>query len=1211
MASTTIVYNEAQLAAWDGVSNLQVNASFTISTATASSFPLRITASSNIAIQSDPSSSINYVISIHTSSTTSWSGLFSIRTTRIVSIFNLSFECVSANLIQGNSLIVAWAASSGYNPNVSFSQCSVVVNNDPINITYPPQKWGGFVGNLDTQLVGSVISFFNCTYSGFSTGDSGCLVSQGYTGGGTTYSCTITVSQCFIEMIMPTGLSTNRIAGIMGSQSRLHHVSISDTIVNIHNIGNLSSNDQIGGFIGNAADGYNITNSYVVVTAISGSCIIDFICINYNGIRASTVSNCYFVSVIQNFTFYNLQGNGSLTTLLNCAFQNGTMNIGVNPASSNNIYTYTSTTNTASQPFTSWSHSVWSNLNTSTPPILSVFTISPFGGYTTASSIPVLTSVVVSGLSPSNGAIGGGTSIDITGSGFTSNITSILFGSVVATSYTFNNQNSITVVSPASTSAGSVDVVISIDTVPSNATSYYYGNPVLSSLSPPNGSLHGGTTVTIRGSGFTVSSLSTVTILFGNTPVTSYAFLDDTTMTVTSPASTSAGSVDVTVSIDGVVSNAVSFSYGSMITSISPSYGSINGGTSVTISGNGFTSNITSILFGSSPATDVVFINDTTLTAVSPSASTGSVDVTVNIGGVLSNAVGYYYGTPVITSISPTNGSVGGGTAVTLRGSGFIRSSASTLRIFFGNTSVSSYTLVNDTTITTTTPVASTSGSVDVTVSIDDAISNAVTYYYGNPTINSLSPTNGSIGGGTSVTISGTGFTSDITNLLFGSLPATNIVIVNATTITAVSPSASATGSVNVTVSISGAISNVVTYYYGNPTISSISPTNGSIGGGTSVTIRGTGFTSNITSLLFGIISATNIVFVNTTTITARSPAASISGSVDVTLSINGAMSNAVTYYYGNPTISSLSPTNGSIGGGTSVTITGTGFTSTDTSVLFGSTSATNVVFINTTTLTAVSPSASASGSVDVTVVINGSISNAVGYYYGNPVITNLSPSSGSIGMPITIGGSGFTLSSGSTIIVLFGNTPATDVVVNNNNSISAKIPEVSTVEIVYVTVSIDGSISNAVAFDFVIPCLCRGMKIDTPHGPQPIESLKEGDLVLVPPFRYRTVPIRRIFSSTYVGTLRTVPLHIPYSFFEENIPNKDILISPNHLLFYNSQWRLPIQIEGLKQETDLLGKKFEYYHIQLPNYCEDKLWCHNLPVDSWHGKNPLEYEQS
>jgi len=1001
----------------------------------------------------------------------------------------------------------------------------------------------------------------------------------------------------------------------MGSQSRLHTVSISDTIVNIHNVGNLLTNSRIGGFVGTSADGFTISNSYVIVTATSGGCIIDFICSENYRSKVSTVSNCYFVSTttINNFTFYNLQG-GSLTTLTNCAFQNGTRNTGVNSASSNNIYTYTSTTNTASQPFTSWSSSVWSNLNTSTPPILSVFTIPPFGGYTTASSIPVLTSIVVSSISPSNGAIGGGTSIDITGSGFTSNITSILFGSVAASSYTFNNQNSITVVSPASTSAGSVDVVISIDANPSNATSYYYGNPVISTLSPPNGSLLGGTNVTIRGSGFTPSSISTITILFGNIPATSYTFLDDTTMTAISPASTISGSVNVTVSIDGVVSNAVSFSYGSVLTSISPSYGSVSGGTSVTISGNGFTSNITSILFGSSPATDVVFLNTTTLTAVSPSAvSTGSVDVTVNIGGVLSNAVGYYYGTPVITSISPTNGSVGGGTAVTIRGTGFIRSSASTLRIFFGNTSVSSYTLVNDTTITTISP-ASTTGSVDVTVSIDGAISNAVSYYYGNPTLTSLSPTNGAVSGGTSVTISGTGFTSDITSVLFGSLSATNIVYINATTITVVSPSASATGSVNVTVSISGAISNVVTYYYGNPTLTSISPTNGSIGGGTSVTIRGTGFTSNITSLLFGIISATNIVFVNTTTITARSPAASISGSVNVTLSINGAISNAVTYYYGNPTLTSLSPTNGVVSGGTSVTISGTGFTSNTTNVLFGSLSATNVVYINATTITVTSPSASASGSVDVTVNINGAVSNAIGYYYGNPVITGISPSSGSVGIPVTIGGSGFTLSSASTIIVLFGNTPATNVMVDNNNSISATIPSVPMMDTVDVTVSIDGSISNAVAFNFIIPCLCRGMKIDTPLGPQPIESLKEGDFVLVPPFHDRMVPIRRIFGSTYTGTMHTIPVRIPSSFFEKNIPSEDILISPNHMIFYDSRWMLPIQITGLEQETDLLGKKFEYYHIQLPNYCEDKLWCHNLPVDSWdyreNPKDPLEHEQ-
>jgi len=140
-------------------------------------------------------------------------------------------------------------------------------------------------------------------------------------------------------------------------------------------------------------------------------------------------------------------------------------------------------------------------------------------------------------------------------------------------------------------------------------------------------------------------------------------------------------------------------------------------------------------------------------------------------------------------------------------------------------------------------------------------------------------------------------------------------------------------------------------------------------------------------------------------------------------------------------------------------------------------------------------------------------------------------------------------------------------------------------------------------------------MKILTPNGPVPVESLKVNDLVQVPPFqRGRTAPIQRIFCSTYVGTQENLPVRIPQHFFEHNIPNEDILLSPHHAVFYNGEWRLSMEIDGLDKEESYLGKEFEYYHVELPDYGTDKMWCQNLPVDSWEytpTKDPLEQEKA
>jgi len=393
--ATTIVSNETQLAAWNGTSNLQINASFSITTATAASFPLAITAPFGITIQSNPSASTIYVISIDTSSSTTWNGLFSINTTNTVSISNLSFNCVSASLTEYNSLVLLASVTATYNPNVSFSQCSVIVGSDIAKITYASDKWGGFVGNLDSNLTGSTISFTDCTYQGYLANESGALISQGYSGGGTTYSCTITISQCFVKIIMPTGFTPgNSSAGLMGTQSRLHTISISYTIVNLNDLSTVDSGADFGGFLSGTSDGFTIANSYVIVTSATGNCYLEFICIGNNASLPSTVSNCYFVnqaSGTNSFKLYNYRGgSGANMTLTNCAFQSGTTANSVNGASSNNVYSYTYTTNTASAPFTSWSGSIWSNLNTTTPPILTAFTTTPFINYTTSISTPLL-----------------------------------------------------------------------------------------------------------------------------------------------------------------------------------------------------------------------------------------------------------------------------------------------------------------------------------------------------------------------------------------------------------------------------------------------------------------------------------------------------------------------------------------------------------------------------------------------------------------------------------------------------------------------------------------------------------------------------------------------------------------------------------------------------------------------------------------------------
>src|SRR6185437_6965545 len=61
------------------------------------------------------------------------------------------------------------------------------------------------------------------------------------------------------------------------------------------------------------------------------------------------------------------------------------------------------------------------------------------------------------------------------------------------------------------------------------------------------------------------------------------------------------------------------------ISTVTPNFGTIDGGTSVTIKGTGFTS-VTGVTFGGLAATGVTIVDPTTITAVTPAHAQGAVD---------------------------------------------------------------------------------------------------------------------------------------------------------------------------------------------------------------------------------------------------------------------------------------------------------------------------------------------------------------------------------------------------------------------------------------------------------------------------------------------------------------------------------------------------------------------------------------------------------
>ena len=393
-------------------------------------------------------------------------------------------------------------------------------------------------------------------------------------------------------------------------------------------------------------------------------------------------------------------------------------------------------------------------------------------------------------------------------------------------------------------------------------------------------------------------------------------------------------------------------------------FGSGTTGNTFTAAGSGFTSRLINI-YGS-------IAEDKIATTTGSYNATGTVTSSVWIMQMATfRPSGPTSPAPTVTGISPASGTTAGGTTVTITGTGF--QSGATVK--FGSASATNVVVGGSTSLTATTP-ANAASTVNVVVTNTDTQSGtlAAAYTYTNsaPTVTGISPNSGTTAGGTSVTITGTGFLSGA-SVTIGGAAATNIVVVGPTSITAKTP-AHAAGATDVVVTNtdtqSGTLSNSFTFNVPNPapTVTGISPTSGTTAGGTAVSITGTGFLSGATVSVGGT-AATNVVVVGSTSITATTPAHA-AGAVNVVVTNTdaqaGTLTNGYTYTNPAPTVTGISPNSGTTAGGTSVTITGTGFLS-GASVTIGGAAATNIVVASSTSISARTP-AHAAGVVDVVV---------------------------------------------------------------------------------------------------------------------------------------------------------------------------------------------------------------------------------------------------
>lgn len=258
------------------------------------------------------------------------------------------------------------------------------------------------------------------------------------------------------------------------------------------------------------------------------------------------------------------------------------------------------------------------------------------GAYSPATeAFPGVTSV-----HPAFGALGGGTTVRITGENLGS-ATAVKFGTNSATSFKVNSETSIEAQAPAA--EGTADVTV-ISPAGSSATCHgdqftEVGAPTVNLLLPKTGSVTGGESVFIHGANFDEVS----TVKFGSSSVefTVVKNVAQPYIVAITPAG-ALGKVNVTVTAAGgtsAVNSKSKFTFTPTITELSPNTGPAAGGTPVTVRGTGFAvgAGATKFQFGTAQASSVNCSSSTECTLTTPPGKVGYASVYATAGRVKSS----------------------------------------------------------------------------------------------------------------------------------------------------------------------------------------------------------------------------------------------------------------------------------------------------------------------------------------------------------------------------------------------------------------------------------------------------------------------------------------------------------------------------------------------------------------------------------------------
>ena len=496
------------------------------------------------------------------------------------------------------------------------------------------------------------------------------------------------------------------------------------------------------------------------------------------------------------------------------------------------------------------------------------------------------------------------------------------------------------------------------------------------------------------------------------------------------------------------------------ITSLTPNTGAV--GSSIVIAGSNFgsTQGSSTVKFNGTTATTTSWGASSITATVPTGATTGNVIVTVS--GKASNGVTFTVtAAPSITLLTPNTGAVG--SSIVIAGSNFGPSQGNG-NVKFNGVSATTITSWGASSITATVPSGATTGNVVVTAAGGVASSGVTFAVTAAPSITSLTPNTGAVG--SSIVIAGSNFgpSQGNGNVKFNGVSATTITSWGASSITATVPSGATTGNVVVTAAGGVASSGVPFTVTAAPSITSLTPNTGAVG--SSIVIAGTNFgaTRGNGGVTYNGTSATTITSWGANSITATTPSGATTGNVVVTAA-GGVASNGSSFtVVPPPSITTLSPTSGAVGAEVAVAGTNFGATQGSGSVSFNGTTSTPTSW-SASSISVPVPSGATTG--NILVRASGVASNGTSFtVVPAPTISSLSVTSGVVGAPVTITGTGFGATQGAGTVSFNGTDAAPTSW--SATSIVVSVPVEATTGNVVVTAW--GVASNGVNFTLPFP---------------------------------------------------------------------------------------------------------------------------------------------